>query len=59
MTVRSHYLNVVHVALYVHNYLSSSNQRLMYHLTQTKARCLTITSTYIGARRRHGVPLNC
>lgn len=58
MTVHYHYLNVVHVARYVHNYLSSSNQRLMYQLSHTKIHCLNITSTYFSARHRHphGVP---
>jgi hypothetical protein len=58
MTVGSHYLNVVHVAHYVHNYLSSSNQRLIYQLSHTKTPCLAFTSTHFGARLRHppGVP---
>jgi hypothetical protein len=59
MTVHYHYLNVEHFAHYVHNYLSSSNQRLTYQLSYTKAQCLIIISTPFGAPRRHphGVPL--
>jgi len=58
MTVHSHYLNVVHVAHYVHNYLSSSNQRLMYQLSHITTHGLAITSTYFSAHHRHchGVP---
>ena len=33
------YLNVVHTMHCVHNYLSSSNERLMHHFSYTKLHC--------------------
>jgi hypothetical protein len=41
--------NVVHTVHYVHNYLSSSNQRLMRHFSYTELHCLTKTPTRFSA----------
>jgi len=47
------YLNILRTTHYVYNYVSSSNQKLMHHLSYTKLHCVTNTPTSFGARRRY------